>query len=805
VTLNPQAEELVWKKFRDPNCSLCPLHKEAQTVCLMGDGPVPAKVMLVGEAPGAREDDIQKPFSGVAGQFLDRELLKSGLRREDVYITNSVRCRPPDNRTPTRSELKACSRFLQNELEAVKPEIVVPLGNVALQAILGTSGITKHRGAVVEKNGRKVFATYHPAAILRNPALQGDFTADLNALSRLTKGENEKPKTRTYIIRSSRALSRFLDLLSHVETPIATDVETRSDEERNEGGLQPWAPDGRIDVVGFCWEPGTSYVVALEHPEANWDIPIEMVYKALDVALDGKKLVGHNGKFDLQWLRTKGILSPYLHFDTLLAAHLLDENGSHSLKPLSRTLLGADLYEANVDRGGSNSLTSLAIYNGKDCDYTLRLYHIFREELRKQPRLVRLFKAVVMPAANALVDIELRGFPVDYRRLKDRHREILEKIEETEEKLLEYVPEELKKVRPNFRSPIFLSLWLFGTLGLPILEVGAKSGRPSSRESVLLQLKHRHPAVTLLMELRKWNKYESTYTRNWLYRTSIAGKSRLYTSYNLAGTVTGRLSSNMQQVPRDLYIRSIIGFSKPGWKLIEADFSQVELRIAAMLSGDKELTAAFRRGDDPHLQTAAAVLGKDPSLITKEERKMAKAVNFGFLYGMGWRKFQVYADEKYDVRVTEAEARAYRDAFFRRYQGLPAWHDRQRRIVLSVGNVHSPLGRVRHLPSIESSDEGVIAEAQRQAINSPVQGLASDLTVLSMGILHRELDPNTARVLGNLHDAIILEVREGAVSEVADRVRSVMENLPLDRLFGFRPRVPIKVDVKISSHWGEAD
>jgi DNA polymerase-1 len=805
MALNPQAREKVWLPVRNADCTLCPLHKDARTVCLLGDGPVPNKVMLIGEAPGAREDDIERPFSGVAGQYLDRILSEIGLPRESVYITNSVRCRPPDNRTPTGKELKACATYMRSELDIVNPEYVLLLGNAALQAITGSTGIMSKRGVAKQIGGRSVFATIHPAAVLRNPAHEGIFKADLIAFARLVAGQDRRPETQSALIRSSKGLSKLCQMLASVETPISFDVETGTTTmERDRGGLEPWAPDGVIHTVAFSWEPGKSYVVALEHPGVEWDIPIDRVYEALSVALAGKRMVGHNIKFDCQWMAAKGV-KLYAHFDTKLAAHLLDENRPGGLKPLSRTYLGADDYEAGISFTGSpTALTKLAIYNGKDSDYTLRLYHLFRDELKKQPRLLRLFTKLTMPACRAFIDLEMNGFPVDMVRLRERHLEIKEKIEQTEEKLLSYVPEERKGLA-NFRSPVFLGWFFFDHLELPVLVVSPKSGRPSTAESVLLQLRHKHPAMDLLMELRKWQKYESTYTRNWLTRVGVARKPRLYTSYNLSGTVTGRLSSDMQQVPRDLYIRSIIG-ARQGWKFIEADFSQVELRIAAMFSRDPALTKAFTTGGDPHTETAARILGKDPSAITKEERKMAKAVNFGFLYGMWWKKFRSYADEKFQIKVSIEEAKAYREAFFEQYRGIPAWHDRQRRLVQNLQYVQSPIGRIRHLPTILSTDEGVQSEAEREAINAPVQGFASDLTVLSMVVLAAKLStdyPKRARILGNVHDSIILEAREEVAEEVGVVVKGVMETLPIHRLFGYKMTIPIEADVMIGQHWGE--
>lgn len=806
--LHPEAKQKVWLQVRNEGCQLCPLHATAQSVCLLGDGPVPNRVMLIGEAPGAREDDIAKPFSGAAGQYLDRILAEAGLPRSTVYITNSVRCRPPENATPTRGQIKACGTYMDSELEIVRPTHVLLLGNVALQAILGTSGVMKKRGTAQQvqllKDGppTTVFTTVHPAAVLRNPSLEGVFLADLQSFARLTRGEDRRPETKSALIQSSKGLAKLCKMLEAMDGPIAFDVETGSlDPDDPDGGLNPWFPQGVIHTVAFSWEAGRSYVVSLEHPATQWDIPVSRVYEALNIALSGKKMIGHNLKFDVSWMKVKGV-NLYGHFDTVLAAHLLDENRPKGLKSLSRTYLGADEYEAGISFGAeATHLAKLAIYNGKDADYTLRLYHYFKEELVKQPRLLRLFVKLMMPASRAFVNIEASGFPVDVKRLEERHKEALATIERLTTEMMEYVPDDLKPLA-NFRSPVFLGTWFFDRLGLPILERGAKSGRPSTNESVLLRLRSQHPAIDKLMELRKWQKYESTYTRNWIERVKRARKPRLYTSYNLSGTVTGRLSSNMQQVPRDLFIRGIIG-TRPGWKFIEADFSQVELRIAAMLSGDRALIRAFNNGEDPHAQTAAAVMGKPQSQVTKDERKMAKAVNFGFLYGMGARKFKTYAKEKYGVEVTDEEAQAYRKAFFAQYNALLPWHDRQRRTVHNIGSVRSPIGRVRHLPTINSTDDMVVGEAEREAINSPVQGLASDFTVLAMVELEKILDISNARILGNVHDAILLEARDEVADEVAAKVKHVMENLPLKKLFGWETTVPIEAEVTVGTHWGE--
>lgn len=808
----------IWEPFRNADCTLCPLHESAQSVCLMGDGPVPCKVMLVGEAPGYREDEISKPFAGKAGQYLDQILSEVGLPRESVYITNANKCRPPDNRTPTKKEIQACHPYLLDEIRTVKPDIVVPLGNAALQATLGIKGIMSKRGALIEKDGIKYLPTLHPAAILRNQSWEQMFKADMQKLARLVAGKEHAPETKVWLIKSSKSLGIFLKKLETVQTPISFDIESwgpgysGSSKDAKKGGLHLWNPKWIILTCSFTWEVGTSYVVALEHPQASWDIPIESIYAALNVALEGKEMIAHNAKFDMSGMYRKGV-KLHAKFDTLLAAHLLDENRPNGLKSLARTFLGADAYEENIDFKRPHPLGSLAIYNGKDTDYTLRLYHLFRVQLIERPRLLRLFKLLLMPACNSFVEIEANGFPVDMRRLRERNSDILVKIEGIKDQLLEYVPEEMQP-GANFRSPIFLAKFFFGILDLPILVVTPKSGKPSTAEAVLKRLQRKHPAVGLLMQLRKWMKYESTYTRNWMARTAAANKPRVYTSYNISGTVTGRLSSNMQQVPREVLIRSIIGINpktndkltsrrRPARRFVEADFSQIELRIAAMLSRDPTLTKAFLTGEDPHMQTAVAVTGKDARVITKEERKLAKSVNFGFLYGMGAKKFRNYAYEKFDLNVSLEDAQEYRKQFFRQYRALIPWHDRQRRIVRNLHYVSSPIGRIRHLPAITSDDDFLSGQAEREAINAPVQGLASDLTVLSMVLLHNLLNRKRARIIGNVHDSVLFEVDDDYLDEATKTIRQTMENLPLKRFFGYQPTIPIQVDILVGDHWGE--
>lgn len=786
-----------WRsKIRNPNCELCPLNEEAEHVCLMGDGPLDSKIMIVGEAPGEREDDEHRAFVGRAGQLLDKTLAEVGLPRSQVYITNAAKCRPPENRQPSKSELSICSStYLVEEIEKLRPSHILLLGNAALQAVVGRSGITKYRAKNFGGDGIFVFATYHPAAVLRNPKYAPEFQADLRRFAQETRGESTGLKTRTKLIRTIGQLKALRSLLMRAEV-IVYDIETT--------GLWEWEDDARIVSVGFSVTSGQAYVVPIHHNQSPWKDP-DAVLRFLKPAFERKdaKYVAHNGKFDCRWLASGGIFVQQT-FDTMLAAHMLNENRSKGLEPLAQVELSASSWKqgGELTHDAFNApLKQLAIYNGLDCDYEYRLYKVFRAQLLEVPRIQRVFSKLMMPASNALTQVEAVGIWVDPMKFRAAHHKANKMRQLFAERMLETT--ENKEL--NFNSPQQIAVWLFDELGFEPLEHTA-GGAYSTNESVLMRLARVHKEATWLLEWRKWNKFITTYLNSW--EDKLDHRGRLHTTYKLYGTVTGRLSSegpNLQQVPRDTFIRSILG-APPGWKLVEADYSQIELRVVAMLAREKRMLAAFLRGDDLHLKTSVEITGKKPDEITKEERKKAKAVNFGFLYDMGGVKFEMYARDNFGITVPEGEGDVVRERYFNLYPGLHPWHERQRRLVRRYSQVHSPIGRVRHLPDVQSGDKAVRAEAERQAINSPVQSFASDLMLLSLVQLNSILNPYEARIVATIHDALLFEVRDEAVPRVCKVIKETMEDMtPVRKKFGTEVIVPIEVEIKVGQHWGEGE
>lgn len=790
-----------------PDCELCPLHATAQSVCLMGRGSLDADVMVVGEAPGYREDEIGKPFQGRSGKLLDSIFHDLGMKRDEIYITNTVKCRPPDNRTPRPREVKACAGYLEKEVRKVDPRFVLLLGGTAVTANLGGK-ITETRGKFVEKDGRYYFATFHPAAALRDPKKEKVIRNDLALFHKAVKKGRpiEDKSLNLRIVRSPDDLNECIEDLVKYKA-IAYDLETT--------GLNPFLPESRIVCMGLATQH-TQWVIPLYHRESpfkNEEIR-QMVVELVHEAIKDKYLIGHNAKFDSLWLLVRHGLYFYCSFDTMLAHYVHDENDQHGLKYLAGLYFGAGDYDISTkEKTGSVPLDKLAKYCGYDVYYTRKLFNKFKKMFAEDDDLWEFYSTVLIPAANTYVKIEATGVYVYEHRLDQAEEFWKERLNDCFNRLAEYIkdfypegamnpltrdeiPKKIQKKMFNWGSTKMVADLLFNKLGLKVIEKTAK-GAPATNESVMKRLAAQHAVPSILLEYREAYKQLSSFISSW--KEKIVD-SRLHPSFKLL-TVTGRTSCvepNLQQVPRDPRIRTLIG-APPGWTLIEADQSQVELRVAAMVSGDKTMRLAFQTGEDLHTKTARATTGKHE--LTKEERKKAKAVNFGFLYGMGWRKFIEYARDNYGAHFTEKEAQIIRERFFEAYPGLRPWHERQRRIAKNYGQVRSLVGRIRHLPDAWSEDEALSAQAMRQAINSPVQGFASDLVLMAIAEMSQTFSEEYFKIVGTVHDAILMEVRNDKVGYVLPRVKKIMESPKALAEMGVVLPVPLVADATVGD-WG---
>lgn len=809
------------------DCTDCKLQRNTEDVCEMGTGPGHAQIMVVGKMPN----------SGRYQQSLEEQLLEVGLSPDQIYFTQALKCRNFEDNA-SNADVKACRQYLENEIGVIKPSHILALGNEALLATTGHSGIMKYRGRVIEKNGYSVIPTVSPSAVSRNPGQLPAYMADLRLFANDYLGKASGVKIPKYMVVDTKKKLQALKKILFMTKEISFDIESTINPL---GEFDPGAK--MISLAGTCIvdmggkDKIFGFALPLFHPESPWRSTWRSVLRFLKEALESiPKGIAQNGKFDCRWLVHFGISMNHT-FDTMLAIHMLNENIAKGLKPNAMARLGVPPWGRDTKNLLNDPIAEVLEYNFLDTYYTYLLKLDLKKELEEQPRVMRIFAKLMMQASRDLVHIERRGVWIDLQRLRARKPQCEAKLAEIETSIKSFLPPIDSEDWPvdakgkprdiNFNASIFARWFIFDWLKMPVLERGKEKpngdpGDPSMAESVLLHLRGRHPAIQLMLDRVEWQKNLSSFFN--AYEVMHDENHRVHTTFKLAGTVTGRLSSgkvdaekvsgktnlrgvNLQQVPRDPFIRGLFG-APPGWTFVEADYSQIELRIASFIANERHMKQLYIQGADIHMTTAMAVTGLPKNRVTKEIRKkVGKPVNFGFLYGMGWRKFIDTAFNNYGAVFTESEARGYREAYFQLFPDLMRWHERQRRLVANHGRVQSPLGRVRHLPDIYSPDKMVRAEAERQAINSPVQGFASDMALLSMTIINEEFRRQdiAGHCIGLVHDAINFEIRDDHLAKALPIIKNTMEDPdPLRRKFGTVLDIPIIADLKLGRHWGDS-
>lgn len=806
----------------NPNCRRCDLYRSATHVCIPGDGPTDADILFVGEAPGAIEDATGKPFQGKSGQLL-REVL-TNLGYLNYRITNIIRCRPPNNEKPIPLQIKSCLPYLETELYRVKPKAIVALGATASKTLKLGAKMEEIHGMIVEGEPLKM-ACYHPAFILRDPSRKEDFVSALRRLkTRLTEGKKSMIEIKWEIVTGENQKQFFQDLKKCRE--FSFDVETSS--------LHWFDSHQDIRCLGLSLDNGATWIIPLEIKDSPFpEAPdrARLMEKVFEL-LKGKFSVAQNGKFDNLWLWAKFNKRFHLSFDTMLAHHLINENRPHGLKQLARSWLGVPEYDlSKKEKISDPDPEKLFHYCALDCYYTLQLKSLFETELQKDQAIYRLFNQLVMPSARAMEKVERLGLFIRKDLYEKTYLETIEKITD-----LNYQLNKEAGIEINWNSNAQIAKHLYGTIKLPVLAYTAK-GAPSTGEAALLDLKH--PLVDMLKKYRELEKFRSTYLDGW--KEFMVG-SRLYLSTKLHGTVTGRWSSRLHQVPREGTIRNLIS-APPGWIFVQGDYSQAELRVAGAIWDEKELVRCYQEDLDVHwktlcemirhsggdylpiaIETARKLSGKTPrdinqavdlliqagpeactiiNPIWKEGRKKAKGINFGLLYGQSAEGLRKYLKLKFGVELSKQEAIDSRDVFFQVYRQLPEGHRKQIRLAYLNESVRTLTGRTRHLPTINSQEKMTRAEAERQAINSPIQGLIGDWKAAAFAELV-ELQSPYLRVVGEVHDSILMEIRENQIQNLLPQVRKIMEEPTILKQLNVHLSIPLKVDLELGP-WGLGD
>ena len=563
----------------------------------------------------------------------------------------------------------------------------------------------------------------------------------------------------------------------------------------------------QAEVVGvsFAVEPGRAAYVPLAHdyPGAPAQIDRDWALGQLRPLLEdpARDKVGHNLKYDMSVLARHGVELRGIRYDTMLEAYVLDSTASRpDMDSMALKFLGHRTirYEDVAGKGSTQlsfdrvPLDQAAPYAAEDAEVTLRLHRALWPRLEAEPTLARLFAEVEMPLVPVLSRMERNGVRVDLEALARQSGELAARIAELEQEAWRLAGQSF-----NLASPSQLQVVLFEKLQLPVLE-RTPTGQPSTAESVLQELAGRDRLPEVILEHRGLTKLKSTYTDALPQRVSpVTG--RVHTSYHQAVAVTGRLSSsdpNLQNIP----VRTAEGrrirqafVAPPGYRLVSADYTQIELRIMAHLSGDARLLAAFEAGEDVHRATAAEVFGVPLEAVSPDQRRAAKAINFGLMYGMS--SFGLARQ----IGVDRAAAQDYVDRYFARYPGVRRFMDAIREQAREQGYVETVFGRRLYLPEIRSRNRQRRQYAERTAINAPMQGTAADIIKRAMIAVDRWLQQSRfpARMTLQVHDELVLEVVESSVAESVDALRDHMAGAA-------ELRVPLVVDVGVGANWDEA-
>lgn len=782
--------EKLWDVLRDEDCHRCVLCETAQTVCLIGQGPYPCEYMLIGEGPGFREDDIQKPFAGKAGHLLDRILTSININRKDLYITNIVHCRPPENRKPKKKEMDACRIWLMKEIEYVKPKKIILLGRAAVYGLFEYDELSiedmRDKTYSYKPTGAKVYVTYHPAAALRKPFLIRVIKKDLN---RAFHGSNSTKKEAIYGDLSNETLASWK---TNPPKAIAVDIETPGGVVFYKNFIECLSITDKAFRAGF-----------VQHPEK-----IKNKLKNLFESPVITK-IGHNLKFDLKGLIYEGYMSEKSliansFFCTMIAFNVLDENYLEKGLEHLAVMFTSMLRWKNDDEDFS-SPQRLRLRNLKDTDATKRLYNVLSKRLEKENLLIP-FK-IDMNMMKVLVSAELNGVKVDVSQLND----LSYHVEEELQKLKKFIP-----FNPRSNPQMTQAMRELGVRSPKKTEAGGYSWDKKVLERLSRELDgSKKQTLERILQYNKLFGIQTKFLNN--LPAFLDPENKVHPVFNQTksqddtgdetGTVTGRLSCknpNLQQIPRDRETlereinprRLFIPSHEKGF-ILTADYNQIEVRIAAHDANDDLLIALLLQGEDIHRLIASEVLQKPKDKITKDERKDIKQVVFGIMYMISaWG-----LSEK--LGCPKEKAQRYINFFFRAFPKQEERIINTENYIVEHQEVSNLFGRKRRLPGA-NRDTGEGRALIRQGVNFPIQGGSVDIVKIAMfNIFSDFIEAGLkTRTFANVHDAIDVDGYPGEEKEVIEIVRRNMENPRLEE-YGVELKVPLTATLQIGKNWLE--
>ena len=764
------------------SCVDCPLNKGNRIV---PSGSIYAPIMVIGEAPGAEEEKQGEPFVGKAGKILRSVLDYLELGFDDVFLTNMVMCRPPENRDPSKEEIENCSYRLQEEINQVNPQVIVTLGKVPGESLLGGK-LKSDRGRIIDMEDYKGIMTYHPAAVLygKGDTLFPYILEDLKKAKKIANGEYqetaENPDTKIFIVDDTEKMEYLINRLEELEynTTVAYDWETTGVSHLWDCGF----------CLGLSWKEGTGVAITMDM--------LRLCREEIARHLSRFFLVGYNSLlFDDKWNEKYGLPSPS-HFDCQLFHALIDERPQQrSLTNLTYQYLAAPDYEGQMLREYNTDKKKfieevpenvILEYCAKDVDWTLRLTNYF---LDNQPaEFLDVFMHLIKPGASTFADIMENGFWVDRDKLSEVSLEMNEKLDY----LMDRMRDSTGNEEFNPRSPKQIGEYLWDELRLEQPEVYGRDDRSVNKDTVDALIEN-YPDNQFLKELQEYRHIYTLYSRYVRDLPDyIEPDGRIRCSYHFDRAETGRLSTSnpsIHQIPRESDIRGIFS-APPGHSLIQADYEQIEIRMAAHVAQDKHLTELLSSDEDFHTLMASKAYRVPYDEVPKEARQAAKGVSFGLLYLMS---------DKGLIAQTGLPRNEAID-FIKEYKdlmpGVQSWIEDIKAQIRNQQYIVSPFGRYRRFPLLLDSN---IDGLYREGVNFPIQSGASDLTLSSIVKINRVFKSRypEAKVVAMVHDSVIVEAPDYISQEVADTMKTIMENPDLDT------EVPFPVEIKIGERWGE--
>jgi DNA polymerase-1 len=752
-------------------CKNCGLWENAISNCIRGYGSSTPRVVFVGEAPGEKEDQQGIPFIGEAGDLLKEFIFKFNIPYEWYFLTNVCRCRPPSNRNPTKEERRACASYLFEELYNLKPEIIVPLGNVALEQIMGVTGIMSQRGIISDSDtyNCKVLPMLHPAAITRNPHRRPLMEKDFKTLVKFLEEGDTKPRRKTIEFGEIIVVNKQNRLPTIMKKGLKYgimfwDVETN--------GKDVHDPELEVTCFSIACRRKEAYVFPLTSYSENGKH--KLIYEFLALLLENEKVkkCAQNMNFDAKVMKLKyGVNTNNWWFDPMIAHFLISPvRGTHNQHAMTLEYLREEAggYDDFVRAaGGAHRIEpgpELWRYNGLDSSVGFELMYIF-EPILKERKQWRIFREVLMNVAPHLMDMEIKGMKFDVPYIEEVSKEYKEEMKklqtlmDADEGIQEYEWKYGTKFNP--RSPKDLPWLLFEYYQLPVLAVSVKTKKPSTKKEVMAQ--YAAMGNEFCVHLQKWRrlaKADSTYLEG-IIKKLYGDISR--TSFNLTIARSGRttsgadedskfvtsLSFNMQNIPRDPKIKRIM-VAREGHALVAGDLSQIELKILASLSKDDALLRAVEK--DAHRGMGAEVFGVPYGDITSEQRRIGKTCNFAIVYLVSAEGLAPILTEEtgrlWSVQEADDLIENLKSKFptLGKWQLFCEWHIRK------YGYVVSPLGRRRYFGRKDAKDI-------RDGTNTPIQGTASDFMLIGIINVKRLIEERdvAAYPINEVHDQIVLE------------------------------------------------